>query len=105
MAWCRTRDAPGSLTEDGDARVPEAGDLLLSYPQLAGPDEMFDRAGGIRPPYAHVADRLGQWSERDHRTRQAAADLDQLNGGVTFTVYQDDEGTERIFPFCLIPRV
>ena len=28
-----------------------------------------------------------------------------LEHGVTFTVYGDDKGTERIFPFDLIPRV
>ena len=80
-------------------------DLLRDYAQLAGPDEMFDRDGRIRPHYAHLGERLERWSARDHLARQAAADLDQLNGGVTFTVYADDAGTERIFPFSLIPRV
>ena len=28
-----------------------------------------------------------------------------MRGGVTFTVYNDDQGTERIFPFDLVPRV
>ena len=83
----------------------EPGDLLAEYSQLAGPDEMFDRDGGIRTNYAHLGARLKGWGERDYHARQAAADLDQLNGGVTFTVYQDDAGTERIFPFSLIPRV
>ena len=83
----------------------DAGDLLRDYPQLPGPDEMFDRVGDIRATYAHLGARLERWDERDFLARQTAADLDQLNGGVTFTVYQDDTGTERIFPFSLIPRV
>ena len=37
--------------------------------------------------------------------KQKQADSSFLEHGVTFTVYGDDEGTERIFPFDLIPRV
>ena len=28
-----------------------------------------------------------------------------LNTGITFTVYGDDQGTERIFPFDIVPRI
>ena len=28
-----------------------------------------------------------------------------LNQGVTFTVYNDKEGVEKIFPFDIIPRI
>ena len=28
-----------------------------------------------------------------------------MNQGITFTVYSDDEGIERIFPFDIIPRI
>ncbi len=28
-----------------------------------------------------------------------------LTGGITFTVYEDDAGAERIFPFSILPRV
>ena len=33
------------------------------------------------------------------------ADLAFLNQGITFTVYSDNQGTERIFPFDLVPRI
>src|SRR5262249_53384932 len=33
------------------------------------------------------------------------AELALLNQGVTFSVYDDARGTEKIFPFCLIPRI
>lgn len=36
---------------------------------------------------------------------QRSADLSMLNQGVTFTVYSDDRGTEKIFPFDLMPRI
>ena len=37
--------------------------------------------------------------------RQSAADLAFLHQGITFTVYGRNEGTERIFPYDLIPRI
>ena len=36
---------------------------------------------------------------------QALAELSLLNQGVTFSVYADNRGTEKIFPFCLVPRM
>ena len=39
------------------------------------------------------------------RQRQLEADKAFLTQGITFTVYGDDEGTERIFPFDLLPRI
>src|SRR5437588_8190984 len=37
--------------------------------------------------------------------RQQAANTAFLNQGITFTVYGDDEGTERIWPYDLLPRI
>jgi uncharacterized circularly permuted ATP-grasp superfamily protein len=37
--------------------------------------------------------------------RQVEADKAFLTQGITFTVYGDEEGTERIFPFDLLPRI
>jgi uncharacterized circularly permuted ATP-grasp superfamily protein len=36
---------------------------------------------------------------------QSLAERALLNQGVTFSVYSDNRGTEKIFPFCLVPRV
>jgi uncharacterized circularly permuted ATP-grasp superfamily protein len=36
---------------------------------------------------------------------QRDADLSLLNQGITFTVYSDDRGTEKIFPLDVIPRI
>ncbi len=33
------------------------------------------------------------------------ADLSYLVQGITFTVYSDGRGTERLFPFDLVPRI
>ena len=39
------------------------------------------------------------------RRRKQAADLSFLHQGITFTVYGREEGTERIFPHDLLPRI
>ena len=36
---------------------------------------------------------------------QVLAETALLNQGVTFSVYGDTRGTEKIFPFCLVPRL
>jgi uncharacterized circularly permuted ATP-grasp superfamily protein len=37
--------------------------------------------------------------------KRALAEKTYLNQGITFTVYSGDEGTERIMPFDLVPRI
>jgi uncharacterized circularly permuted ATP-grasp superfamily protein len=81
------------------------GELFRNYQQLAGPDEMFERDGSIRQAYRAFAERLGYWDVAEYHMRQSRADLALLNAGITFTVYSDEQGTERIFPFSLIPRI
>ena len=67
---------------------------------------MFAPDGSIRPAYAALRRTPRRIGTSDTISdRQKRADLDLLNSGITFTVYRDDEGTERIFPFSLIPRI
>lgn len=77
----------------------------MDYQTLQGPDEMFAPDGSLRPAYGHFAERLIGWTADTIEDRQQRADLDLLNSGITFTVYREEEGTERIFPFSLIPRI
>ncbi len=62
-------------------------------------------ANEVRPHYRRLAGRLDTLPLTEFDQRRAAVDLAFLRRGVTFTVYHDDEGTERIFPFDLIPRI
>ncbi len=80
---------------------------LLNTPYDAGEffDEMYAADGGVRPHYRRLSERLGSLSVEEFDRRRAAVDLAFLRRGVTFTVYNDAEGTERIFPFDLIPRI
>jgi uncharacterized circularly permuted ATP-grasp superfamily protein len=79
---------------------------LLDGYQLEGAfDEMFDRAG---QPHAHcgaLMEDLLSNSPADLRQYQTEADRAFLTQGITFTVYGDEQGTERIFPYDLLPRV
>lgn len=79
--------------------------LFNSYFLDTAYDEMFDAAGEPRPHYGALYRHLIELSARELQQRQAYADLTFLNQGITFTVYGDGEGTERIFPYDLLPRI
>src|SRR5579859_4651540 len=75
------------------------------FESFAGYDEMFDSQGMPRPHYARLFEVLGDMSPEQFEPRRQVADMDFLRRGITFTVYSSDEGTEKIFPFDLIPRI
>jgi uncharacterized circularly permuted ATP-grasp superfamily protein len=68
-------------------------------------DEMFAPEGRPRTHYEALYRRLFELSPASLRQRQQAADMTFLNQGITFTVYGNREGTERIFPYDLLPRI
>jgi uncharacterized circularly permuted ATP-grasp superfamily protein len=68
-------------------------------------DEMFLSGGDARAHCAPLLKRFGQLDERDFLARKASSELYFLRQGITFNVYHDDRGTERIFPFDPVPRV
>lgn len=68
-------------------------------------DEMFEAPGHPRPGSAVLARRLAGLDEGDLRRRQKAAERLLLHMGITFNVYGAEGGTERIFPFDLVPRI
>ena len=78
---------------------------FTSYSFVQGYDEMFDRDGRSRDHYAALFERLRLLDPHEMRQRQTSADLAFLHQGITFTVYGQGEGTERIFPYDLIPRI
>lgn len=68
-------------------------------------DEMFDADGTVRPHYQAIFERLSTLSVDRFEQKRQEVDLSFLRQGITFTVYGDDEGTEKIFPFDLMPRI
>ena len=87
---------PGALTQLAPFRT---------YHLDAAHDEMFDGQGLPRPHYAALFERLLTLDPQELKQRQTAADLAFLHQGITFTVYGQKDGTERIFPYDLIPRI
>ena len=70
-------------------------------------DEMFSSTGTTAlPHYAEIQKVIGSLTADKFLEKQRQTDSAFLEQGVTFTVYgENDHGTERIFPFDLIPRV
>jgi len=67
-------------------------------------DELFD---GAAEPHDHcqaLVQWLGQLEFKQFQERRHTADLVFINQGITFSVYADRRGVEKIFPFDLIPR-
>src|SRR5271154_7003839 len=81
------------------------GNLFQGYEPETYFDEMFEPAGGVRNHYERLLTRYTGMSSEDFQKKRDLADNAFLTQGVTFTVYNDMEGTERIFPFDLIPRI
>jgi uncharacterized circularly permuted ATP-grasp superfamily protein len=68
-------------------------------------DESFAGPGEPRPNYEALYKYLLQLPDDELAHRQSAADLSFLQQGITFTVYVENQGTERIFPYDLLPRL
>src|SRR5271155_1040363 len=68
-------------------------------------DEMFSCPGGPRLHYSKIYQKLAAMAPAQFEERRKLADLSFLLQGITFTVYSDGRGTERLFPFDLIPRI
>jgi uncharacterized circularly permuted ATP-grasp superfamily protein len=68
-------------------------------------DEMFDPAGVPRPGANLVVERISALPGEELVRRQRAAERALLHLGITFSVYGDDSGAERIFPFDIVPRI
>lgn len=66
---------------------------------------MFDESGRPRAAYRHLHRALLRAGRPDLSRRHRLAERAFRDHGITFTVYQRERGTERTFPFDLIPRI
>jgi len=86
--------------------VDQSPPLFAGYHGLPGTwDELFTDRDAPRPPFRRAIDALGSRTRAEFATCQALAERALLDQGVTFSVYSDQAGTEKIFPFCLVPRL
>ena len=106
-ALAQTEDFGGPDPVIGPGRVALAGqDAPYARYQLGQPyDEMFGADGHPRPPYAALDARLTSLALEELVRRQQACEQSFLHQGITFTVYNDNQATERIIPTDLLPRI
>lgn len=78
---------------------------FASYDTQGFYDEMFEAAGNPRSHARLLLETVESLSDGHLLRYQHAAERLLLQMGITFNVYGDTAGTERIFPFDLIPRI
>jgi uncharacterized circularly permuted ATP-grasp superfamily protein len=80
--------------------------LFDGYQPIPGAwDELFAAPDEVRVEFRRAAAALGARTRDEFARAQGLAEKALLDQGVTFSVYSDDRGTEKIFPFCLVPRL
>src|SRR5262245_9126952 len=78
---------------------------LFSYDPASRYDEMFETMGRPRLGTELLAKRLAALGPTDLSQHQKAAQVAMLNMGITFNVYGHESGTEKVWPFDIIPRI
>lgn len=79
--------------------------LIQNYQTGSALFDEMQNSGQIRLPYQKLVEELKQHNIADlHLKHKLAGDL-FMSQGITFTVYSDDAGIERIFPFDILPRI
>jgi uncharacterized circularly permuted ATP-grasp superfamily protein len=68
-------------------------------------DELFEEDGTPRPGAALLINKIESLPENDLLHKQRAAETALLQMGNTFAVYGSEEGTEKILPFDILPRI
>jgi len=79
--------------------------VFLNYNLEGFYDELIDTSGKPRQGAQLLVDKIESLPPGDLAMRQKAAEALLLKMGITFNVYGRDEGTEKIFPFDIIPRI
>jgi len=73
--------------------------------QTTSYDEMLDGPGAVRPAYADYAGWYGEQDPAWLRKQSAGAEQFFRRTGITFNVYGNDAGEERLIPFDMVPRI
>jgi uncharacterized circularly permuted ATP-grasp superfamily protein len=84
--------------------MPERLDFT-GYDREGFYDELFDDGGMPRPGAELLVEAINNLAPGELQRRQAMIDRAMMRMGITFTVYGDEQGTEKIWPFDIIPRI
>jgi uncharacterized circularly permuted ATP-grasp superfamily protein len=68
-------------------------------------DEMFSSPGEARASVRRLLDTVEAMPDGEMLSRQKAAERALLQMGITFNVYGEQAGVEKIFPFDILPRI
>ena len=68
-------------------------------------DEMYDANGGVRAAYAGYCDWYSAQDQAALRRKGLEAESNFRRTGITFNVYGDNAGEERLIPFDMVPRI
>jgi len=79
--------------------------LTENYEYKEHYDEMLDEKGNCRPHYQAVREALNTFSNRKLYQLQHSTDKAQVSMGMTFNVYHDNKGIEKILHLDLVPRI
>ena len=79
--------------------------MLKRYDQTGFFDEMLDKDGQARPHYRKFRQHFKALTPKEFELKRHSVDVAFLRQGITFNVYGDSAGTEKIFPFDLLPRI
>lgn len=85
--------------------IPPYNRLMEQYDLNGAFDEMFMESGEPRAHYIELLKAFLAMPSDEREARKHSADVSFLTEGITFTVYGREEGTERIFPYDLLPRI
>jgi uncharacterized circularly permuted ATP-grasp superfamily protein len=72
--------------------------MAVAFDEMNGP-------AGLRPAYEKLANWLSETPPETLQYRREEAELLFRRIGITFAVYGDNESTERLIPFDVIPRI
>ncbi len=68
-------------------------------------DEMIGEDGEPRSAARLLAQEIASLPRGELQLRQQAAERALIQAGITFNVYSDNQGVEKVLPFDLIPRI
>lgn len=79
--------------------------MFNSYQTSPFFDEMFTSQGKPKPHYRKFHEILSQFTAEELKEKHDTAQLSFLRQGITFTVYNNNVGTERTMPFDFVPII
>jgi len=93
-----------SMSPSSDS-VPQAAVLLSEYQTDQFYDELVESNGHARPDARALLDLINRLPPGELMRRQKSIEQSLYRMGITFTVYSDQQGTEKIMPFDVVPRI